>query len=1057
VVSIGQIFGTIDLDDKFSKKLIGAGGKLEKFGRDLLPVSAALTAAGGAAVFMAAKFETSLTRMVSLAGVSQNELEGVKQHILDLAPAAGVGPQALAEAMMMISSTTSDTTVALEILDTAAKGTAAGLGETVDVGKALTAIVNSYGSANITAARAADILTKAVQDGGAEATELAPVLANVIPLAAQLGISFEQVAANIATATKLGIPAAESVTQLSSVMTAMLKPTKEGAEALASINLSYGELREMAGKDLQDTLALLVERFGDNKEALAQVFGRIEALRNVMSTAGQQGAIYAEEVKRITESHGALEKASKAVEGTTAHTWAQMRASVEVLAIKLGDQLAPSFEKVIEAAKPLIEVAVGLVAEFAELPQPVQTGTIAVLGLVAALGPVSYAVGTLTTAFGTLQSALGVTLLPTIGYVVVAIGTFIIVKEVADWLLDLFPVVREMATAFTDLGLRILGVSTALEAYNKSQEKGVDATANMTEEQKRVLEHFKAQQQIVKDTEDAFAAVATVNEKVVTATTKTGAAMKAATTLTTADIAAKLKQNATTELLSQATQMLGEPVKDVATATKVLALAESMSAEGMKKAAQVAKDHATEMLTLKFATEGQAFQLSQADKELSQYFSTLRSFKLVDFTNDLLDVNKALGQGPELDPAVIQGKIKAINFAPSLGSSLKASFSAAVKDLPNVILQAFQGGGDVGKAIGAHLGGSIGTTLGEKLGPKLGDVLGKSLGGAVGSIMGPIGSMVGSMLGDLGGKLVGKLGIGGNKEIMKLNDLRDKFLETEGGFEALQKKLVGLTDQDLVKKIFDAKTVEDFNGAVSEVMALLDMQTQAQEKLQGAIEEYGITTAELGPKWAQQQMDERALSLLEKWKLLEAAGVGVGTLLEKMGPDMAAFVQESITAGTAIPEAMRGVVEKLIESGQLLDENGEAYTSVEDAGVTFATTMEEKFVSLLDKITQMVNALLGIPTEVNTNVNVHTRYTDSGDNARDGGEDNDPATPFATGGIVTQPTFGLVGEAGPEAVIPLDQLPSLMSGSSATFSPAQMSMLQAAITSAIRDALLQAS
>ena len=33
----------------------------------------------------------------------------------------------------------------------------------------------------------------------------------------------------------------------------------------------------------------------------------------------------------------------------------------------------------------------------------------------------------------------------------------------------------------------------------------------------------------------------------------------------------------------------------------------------------------------------------------------------------------------------------------------------------------------------------------------------------------------------------------------------------------------------------------------------------------------------------------------------------------------------------------------------------------------------------------------------------------------------DAATPFATGGIVTSPTLGLVGEAGPEAIIPLDR------------------------------------
>jgi hypothetical protein len=35
--------------------------------------------------------------------------------------------------------------------------------------------------------------------------------------------------------------------------------------------------------------------------------------------------------------------------------------------------------------------------------------------------------------------------------------------------------------------------------------------------------------------------------------------------------------------------------------------------------------------------------------------------------------------------------------------------------------------------------------------------------------------------------------------------------------------------------------------------------------------------------------------------------------------------------------------------------------------------------------------------------------------------DNNPATPFAMGGIVTRPTFAMIGESGPEAVIPLNR------------------------------------
>lgn len=48
----------------------------------------------------------------------------------------------------------------------------------------------------------------------------------------------------------------------------------------------------------------------------------------------------------------------------------------------------------------------------------------------------------------------------------------------------------------------------------------------------------------------------------------------------------------------------------------------------------------------------------------------------------------------------------------------------------------------------------------------------------------------------------------------------------------------------------------------------------------------------------------------------------------------------------------------------------------------------------------------------------------------DGGRDGDPTTPFSKGGIVTRPTRALIGESGPEAVIPLERLqttPSSMS------------------------------
>jgi hypothetical protein len=296
----------------------------------------------------------------------------------------------------------------------------------------------------------------------------------------------------------------------------------------------------------------------------------------------------------------------------------------------------------------------------------------------------------------------------------------------------------------------------------------------------------------------------------------------------TATVTALVKQKNATETLAKASALLGFEVKDLNTAERVLAIQEENSATGRKKsteeqrkAAAAAAEHAKEMRTLVFALDGQAFQLDQATKSLNRYLSTWVDFKPVDLTQDILDLNKALGQGAEIDPNVIGSQIANGLDAMAqtkLGPRLKASFKTALADLPQVILATFQGGGDIGKAVGASLGGSIGTTLGETLGPKLSAVLGKTLGGALAGLAGPLGAILGSLAGSLLSKLGGLFG---NKEIMKLNDIRDAFLAANGGWLALQQELAKGTDEDLVKEIFDAKTVEQFNAAVEKVKAIL--------------------------------------------------------------------------------------------------------------------------------------------------------------------------------------------------------------------------------------------
>jgi hypothetical protein len=283
---------------------------------------------------------------------------------------------------------------------------------------------------------------------------------------------------------------------------------------------------------------------------------------------------------------------------------------------------------------------------------------------------------------------------------------------------------------------------------------------------------------------------------------------------------------------------------------------------------------------------------------------------------------------------------------------LEKTAESVFADLPETIMRAIQGGGQVMAAIGADFG----TTLGESLEKSLA----KSLGGFFAGLIPGLGALAGGALGGLLDKLFG--GIGGlfRSDIEEVNDLRDAFFEAHGGWQALAEELSKATREDLVAQVFNAQTVDEFNAAVQRVNETLDLQSQAHKALEEAIERYGFSIEELGPAMKRQRLHEQAGQLIQDFRLLTASGIDVNTVIAKMGPSLVDFVQTSIAAGQAIPEAMRPIIDKLIASGQLLDENGEAYESAEAAGITFAKTMSEQFEALIKKIDAMVNALLGI-------------------------------------------------------------------------------------------------
>jgi TP901 family phage tail tape measure protein len=383
------------------RELQRSADKFNQLGNNLsLAVSLPLAAAGAAAFKFAAGFETATVKIENLVGVQGAELDELKEKFRTLGPVVGKTQQELADAALFIAGAGLRGAAGLEALEQSAKASAIGLGEQTALAKVAGAAVAAYGETNITAGESVDKLLGIVKAGNAEAADLAPVLGRVLPIAAQLGVSFDEVGANIATFTRLGINAEGAVDGLKSALTNVLKPSEQAKKALGSIGLTSEQLRESIAKNgLAATLQELTVAFGDNVEGLGAVFGDVQGLTAVLATAGAQGDTYAQVLKDIQQSAGGVDAAFAKTAETAEFKLKKAFAGLSAAGTEIGGILLPVVVDLANAVVPLVQ-------GFASLDSGAQKLVVGFGLAAAAAGPLFSLIGGSIETYKTARSAI---------------------------------------------------------------------------------------------------------------------------------------------------------------------------------------------------------------------------------------------------------------------------------------------------------------------------------------------------------------------------------------------------------------------------------------------------------------------------------------------------------------------------------------------------------------------------------------------------------------------------------------------------------------------------
>ena len=305
----------IPLVTKFDDKgLQAAQGALSRFGGFAADVAkAAAAAVAGVAVVSvreAAQFETSFSKIQGLVGVTADEIGVLEDAAKRLGPQFGVSANEAAEALFFITSAGLRGAGATEVLEASLKGAAIGLGDTKTIADLATSAVNAYGESTLGGAEAVDVLAEAVRLGKLAPEELAGAMGQVLPLASNLGVSFDQVGAALAGMSKTGTDASTASTQLRQILATIAKPTSEANKALADMGLSAEGLREqIREKGLYSTLETLTDAFDGNIEATSAVFGNIRALSGVLDLMGASAEDNRIVFEQMADTTGVLDEA----------------------------------------------------------------------------------------------------------------------------------------------------------------------------------------------------------------------------------------------------------------------------------------------------------------------------------------------------------------------------------------------------------------------------------------------------------------------------------------------------------------------------------------------------------------------------------------------------------------------------------------------------------------------------------------------------------------------------------------------------------------------------
>jgi len=349
-------------DDRDLRRALGSASRSTSgFGRTF-STTAKLVAAGGVAmgigvavglkkaVTSSVEFEGAMRNVNTIARLGEKQLGSLTKEVLSLAGPTAQAPKVLAAGLYDIVSSGFKAKDATKILAVSAKAASAGLTDTATATRAVTAALNAYHLGAKEARKVSDILFQTVNKGVLTFEELAQNMGDLVPAAAPLGVSLEEVGAAIATITLQGVPAAEAATRVKNTMLQLAKPSANLTTLFKEQGFASGEAA-VKSLGFAGVLQMLDKATEGNVTKTAKLTPEIRALLGVVGLTGKNLETYNANLASMAQAQEGAGMSAKAFAEQAkgvGFQWQRTKVLLEVLAIRIGDKLLPALRSILE-------------------------------------------------------------------------------------------------------------------------------------------------------------------------------------------------------------------------------------------------------------------------------------------------------------------------------------------------------------------------------------------------------------------------------------------------------------------------------------------------------------------------------------------------------------------------------------------------------------------------------------------------------------------------------------------------------------------------------------